>query len=105
MSGGNPFFALELARSHAGERGGMDLPPMSARLREVVSERLAALPPATRSALAAVAALSRPTLSLVVTATGCEDTLRPAFEAGVLEVEGERVRFSHPLLASQMLRL
>ena len=100
VSGGNPFFALELARSYPEGRGGADLPPMSARLREVVSERLAALPQPTRSALAAVAALSRPTLSLVVTAAGGEEPLRPAFEAGVLEVEGERVRFSHPLLAS-----
>jgi hypothetical protein len=100
VSGGNPFFALELARSYAEGRSGADLPPMSAALREVVSERLAALPQPTRSALAAVAALSRPTLLLVVTAAGGEEPLRPAFEAGVLEVESERVRFSHPLLAS-----
>ena len=101
VSGGNPFFALELARSYADERDGVDLPPMPARLRVVVGERLAALPQRTQSALAAVAALSRPTLGLVVTAAGGEEPLRPAFDAGVLELEGERVRFSHPLLASR----
>jgi DNA-binding CsgD family transcriptional regulator len=100
VSGGNPFFALELARSYVEGRNGSDLPPMPARLREVVSERLATLPQPTRSALVVVAALSRPTLSLAVTAAGGEEPLRPAFEAGVLEVESERVRFSHPLLAS-----
>jgi hypothetical protein len=35
---------------------------MPARLREVVRERLAALPQSTRAALAAVAALSQPAL-------------------------------------------
>ena len=80
LSGGNPFFALELM--------GCDVVPST--LRGLVENRLAALPPEGREAAALAAVLSRPTTALVDAAAA----------PGVLEIEGGRVRFAHPLLAS-----
>src|SRR5207245_5346690 len=68
-SGGNPFFALEILRSLDGE-----LPitaaelPIPGSLRELVAERLAALPLAAREAVLASFALSRPTPAAIESA-------------------------------------
>lgn len=94
LAGGNPFYALELGR--ALDRGTIQLEPgepLPATLQELVSERVAGLPEATRAELAAAAALSRPTLSLVD-----GEALEPAVQANVVEVAGDEVRFTHPLL-------
>ena len=63
-------------------------------------ERLAALPPSARAALLPVAALAQPTLSLIRAGAGEADGVQEAMQAGVLELDGERLRFAHPLLAS-----
>lgn len=102
-SGGNPFFALELAtalsrRAEPPEPGGPL--PVPETLRDLVRERLDDLPPKTRDLLAAVAALSEPTLRSLVALGAKEGAIDGAVRAGVLEVEGHRVRFTHPLLAS-----
>jgi DNA-binding CsgD family transcriptional regulator len=98
ISGGNPFYALELARELArvGEpRAGAPF-PVPADLRSLAVARIRRLPPATREALLAVAALSHPTTRLVG-----EDALGPAAEEGIIAVGPEgRVSFRHPLLAS-----
>jgi len=98
-SDGNPFFALELARVLQA-RGGVLVPgealPVPDDLGRLVRERLAALPPETAEPLAAIAALAEPTYQLI----GGDEALDPAFEAGVLVLAGERVRFAHPLLAA-----
>src|SRR6266511_4023357 len=94
LSGGNPFYALELGR--ALDRGTIRLEPgepLPATLQELVSERLAGLPESTRVELAAAAALSRPTLAAVDA-----NALEPAVQARVIEIVGDEVRFSHPLL-------
>jgi len=97
-SGGNPFFALELARALS-MRGGLvsihDELPVPEDLERLVGDRLHALPVELREPLATVAALGEPTLALVDLGL-----LEPAFAAGVLVLEGERVRFEHPLLAA-----
>jgi DNA-binding CsgD family transcriptional regulator len=103
LSGGNPFYALELAR--AAERGSIGLEagePLPANLDALVRERLEGLPADTREALLAASALSQPTLALVGAALGAdaEPALAPALEAQVVELEGDRLRFAHPLLAS-----
>jgi hypothetical protein len=59
-------------------------------LDELVRERLAVLPAPTQQALAAVAALSQPTLSLVAAAGADEAMIQPALDARILELEGER---------------
>jgi DNA-binding CsgD family transcriptional regulator len=103
LSGGNPFFALELAR--ADERFGGGLAPAEAlptTLEALVGERIVALPENTRRALAVAAALSQPSLRTLAAALGdgVEDALAPALAAGVLELRAGRLEFAHPLLAS-----
>jgi DNA-binding CsgD family transcriptional regulator len=102
-SGGNPFYALEIARDLE-RRGGWLGPgeplPVPERLHALVRDRLAGLPEATRDALAVAAALSQPTTALVAAATGTRGTLQAAADAQVVELDGDRVRFTHPLLAS-----
>jgi DNA-binding CsgD family transcriptional regulator len=100
-AGGNPFFALELARAaaEAAERGDVLAIPES--LRELVRIRLAALPGETRAALLVVAACGQPQSSVVAAAVeDWEDAVAPAINAGVLEHVDGRVRFTHPLLGS-----
>jgi DNA-binding CsgD family transcriptional regulator len=104
-AGGNPFFALELARALQ-RRGGQTGPgaplPVPRTLHELVRERLVALPPTTREALLLVASLSDASVAAVEAALG-EDvwtSLRPALDAQVLELAEEAVRFAHPLLRS-----
>jgi DNA-binding CsgD family transcriptional regulator len=102
VAGGNPFFALELApafdRYRAEIAAGAPV-PVPERLLDVVAGRVEALPAPTREAAAAAAALSHATPALVAAVAG-EASLGPAFASGVFELEGKRLRFSHPLLAS-----
>jgi DNA-binding CsgD family transcriptional regulator len=105
VSGGNPFYALELGRALL-TRDVSPAPgepfPVPATLNELVRERLAGIPTAAREAALVCSALSRPTVELVAAAGGGggEAALEKAAAAGVLEVADGRVRFSHPLLAS-----
>ncbi|MHB1836669.1 MAG: ATP-binding protein [Solirubrobacteraceae bacterium] len=101
-AGGNPFYALELARAAAttGARGAdLTLPET---LEQIVESRLAGLSRQTQEALLTVAALGDPTLDLLERALAGDPTalLAEAEERGVLELDGGRVRFSHPLLAT-----
>ena len=105
-SGGNPFFALEIARSVL-QRDVPLIPgqplPVPDNLRALVSERLAGLTPSAREVALVVSVLQRATAELVVAAAdgqGSTTGLAEAVDAGVLEVDGDRVRFAHPLLAS-----
>jgi DNA-binding CsgD family transcriptional regulator len=104
-SGGNPFFALELARALQRQRGRIepaDGLPVPDELHALVGARLAGLPERTREALLVAAALSQPSLPLLE-AVIAEDPVRqlaPARKARVVWLEGETVRFAHPLLAS-----
>jgi len=101
VSGGNPFFALELAR--VAERRGVSAAalelPLPGSLAETLRERLDAVPPDTRDALLTVAALSTPTLDLLAAALGpnARPRLQPAIDAGMLALADDRLRFSHPL--------
>jgi DNA-binding CsgD family transcriptional regulator len=97
-SGGNPFFALELARAliASGHEAAPDEPlPVPGNLRELVGRRLAALSGSTRRALLAAAASARPTRVLLP-----REALDEALDADVLVLRGDEVRFTHPLLAS-----
>ena len=103
MAGGNPFYALELGRAlqRSGETPAPGEPlPVPQNLRELVRDRLVVLPTSTRDALAVAAALSQPTLTLLRDAGHQADALQPAAEAHILEVHGDALRFTHPLLAS-----
>jgi len=104
-SGGNPFFALELA-SALQRRGSRMGPgeelPIPASLDEVVQERLEGIGAAALEVARVVAALAEPTLRSLEAAAGrrAQVGLADAIEATILEVDGERLRFTHPLLRS-----
>jgi DNA-binding CsgD family transcriptional regulator len=105
-SGGNPFFALEIARALL-RRGGETPPgetlPIPDSLQDLIQDRLAGLPTEARSALEVVAAMSHPTLPLVTAAgdgRGGSRGISSAFDASVVELDGDRIRFTHPLLGS-----
>jgi DNA-binding CsgD family transcriptional regulator len=97
-SGGNPMYALEIAREV--ERTGLPAPGVALRandqLRNLIASRVERLPAPTRGALLVAASLSRPTTALVD-----EQALEPAERRGIVEIDGQgRIRFSHPLLAA-----
>jgi DNA-binding CsgD family transcriptional regulator/tetratricopeptide (TPR) repeat protein len=102
LSGGNPFFALELGR--ALRAGTLELQPgerLPVALDGLVGARLRALSPGARRAAAAAAAMTQPTLALVEAVAGSgRDTLDEAERADVIAVRDARIRFTHPLLAS-----
>ena len=103
-SGGNPFYAIELARA-AGEAGlGTPGEPMqlSRSLDELLGRRLAAIPSRSKDALFIAAAVSQPTVVLLEAALGepAADLLAPAIDAGIVLVERGAIRFTHPLMAS-----
>jgi DNA-binding CsgD family transcriptional regulator len=96
---GNPFYALEIARMleerRVEARAGVPL-PVPATLSDVVRDRIAGLPPDVRAALTAAAALATPTLS----ALGAADEFDAAARVGIIEMDGDRICFTHPLLAA-----
>lgn len=104
LSAGNPFYALELARTVQegpdGELGA--LPPTLAQL---LRGRLAGLDPAATAALVSCAAAFEPTVDMIATATDRSpvelvEVLRPVEDRGLLVFDGTRIRFTHPLIAS-----
>jgi DNA-binding CsgD family transcriptional regulator len=103
MSGGNPFYALELARglSSAGANGDPTEPlPVPETLERLVDARLGRLDGSTREALLLTAAHGRPSAALLRAAGTSPNALEPALAAGVVELSDGVVRFTHPLLAS-----
>jgi len=107
-SGGNPFYALEIAR-FLFERGSTLRPaealPVPRTLEELVRVRLDRLPARVRQLLEAVALLAEPTPAAVTAATSQQeaDALDYAVAAGVIELEGDRIRFTHPLVAAAVV--
>ncbi len=103
LSGGNPFYALELGR--ALRDGSLTLQPgarLPAGVEQLVSARIEALPTASRDALAAAAAVAEPTVTLLEAVIGkrARTTLRSALDAEVIVLDGDAIRFVHPLLAT-----
>jgi DNA-binding CsgD family transcriptional regulator len=103
-SGGNPFYALELARMLPAHPilDPTEPLPVPESLEAVARDRLAGLPPPTRAALAVIAAGGRPRLELLGAAAVPDEALAPAFAARVLETRGRVVTFTHPLLGSAL---
>ena len=99
-SGGNPFFALELARVLDADVDPTRPLPIPETLEELVRARITKLPATTRDALAVAAALGAPSTSLLERAGVTSDALEPALRARVVEDDNGTVRFSHPLLSS-----
>jgi DNA-binding CsgD family transcriptional regulator len=104
QSGGNPFFALELARVLDVDVDPLEPIPVSETLEELVRARIDGLPAATREALALASALGSPSETLLKRAGVKGDALDPAFAAHVIERENGTIRFTHPLLSSVLYR-
>jgi DNA-binding NarL/FixJ family response regulator/predicted negative regulator of RcsB-dependent stress response len=99
-SGGNPFYALEIAREI--QRLGPPPPgrplPVPEDHRGLALLRLGRLPRSTRDVLAQVAAMSRP-----MAADLDIEALAPAERAGIVRVLPDgRVDFTHPLFGSAL---
>jgi DNA-binding CsgD family transcriptional regulator len=100
-AGGNPLFALELARTQEGHTAGAPV-QVPDSLHELVVARVAAMPADARAAMLAAAALADPTLAMIGAVTGADGAaaLGPAVEAELVTIGEGRVRFTHPLLAA-----
>jgi DNA-binding CsgD family transcriptional regulator len=105
-SGGNPFYALEIARARArGDEGvtGQRL-PIPRNLREdLLLGRVGDVSSDTRDVLILAASMARPSVDLlgrVTRARSIEPSLQGAIDAGVIEVLAGDVRFTHPLYRS-----
>jgi hypothetical protein len=104
-SGGNPFYALEVVRmlwrTGISVEAGQPL-PVPESLHDLVHGRLLALPAESRGYLLAAAAHAHPTISITEAASGVrrDAGLTPAIEARIVDLDGDRIRFTHPLLAA-----
>lgn len=101
---GNPFIALELARTvEQVEHEPAPLSQLPGSLRELVDARLTALSDREREAVTYAALLTRPDVPRVQRALGAPDAaalLGAAEAAGILRLDGARIVFAHPLLAT-----
>ena len=100
-SGGNPYFAVQLAGvdNLGRDPDVLSIPPS---LESLVAGRLSALSAQGREAAAAVAATRGPTPALLAL-LGLQHGLDNAASLDVLRVGGGRITFAHPLLASAAL--
>ena len=105
-SGGNPFFALEIARELASDAQDEESQPLPVprSVRKLVDDRVTGLSPLAQQVVLFAASLSRPTVETIAAALPPEDRAREAIleseEASVLVSDRGRVRFTHPLLAT-----
>ncbi|MGV0792927.1 helix-turn-helix transcriptional regulator [Mycolicibacterium sp. XJ1819] len=101
ISGGNPFYALELARAiEAGAKESL----LPATLAELMRQRIGRLRDETQDLLLAAACAAAPTVGLLAQVTGTTteravDLLGEAKAKGIIAIDGDSVRFTHPLLA------
>jgi DNA-binding CsgD family transcriptional regulator len=101
VSGGNPFYAVEIARAVTA-RGDLDDDSLAVpeTLAELLRGRLDALSPGGRDAVLVTAAACQPTVPLVEKSAGGSAGLAEAVTEGIVVLDRQRIRFSHPLLAS-----
>jgi DNA-binding CsgD family transcriptional regulator len=107
LSRGNPFYALEIARallSRSDTLRPRDPLPVPEDLQALLRMRLDGLPTEARAVLPVVALLSDRSIAVIrrIAPEGAVG-LEAAIDADVLDVEAERVRFTHPLLASAVV--
>jgi DNA-binding NarL/FixJ family response regulator len=103
VSGGNPFYAIELARAIAEHAPGVET-SLPRTLADVVRTRINGLDPDVHDALLAASCMASPTVELVSSATISDDDrlielLENAENKGIIAIDGNRIQFAHPLLA------
>lgn len=102
ISAGNPFYAIELGLAMArGASTDADLPPS---LSALVEARVGELDPDVGEVLLAAAAVAAPTVDELTAAVGrtteeVTSLLEEAEAAGIVVIDGNRIGFTHPLLA------
>jgi DNA-binding CsgD family transcriptional regulator len=98
---GNPLFAIELGRAIRQRKTEQtsDEIPVPASVQEVLGVRVAALTGEVRLCLA-VLALSADVRVAQLTAVVGSEGLDEAADAGIVLIDGDRVRAAHPLLAA-----
>jgi DNA-binding CsgD family transcriptional regulator len=103
-SGGNPFYGIELARAMAERESNAEM-MLPTTLAGLVASKIGNLKPDIREALLAAACLAAPTVDLVSEATGrsveqCVQVLLVAEARGIVTIDRNRLRFTHPLLTA-----
>ncbi|MET0454202.1 MAG: AAA family ATPase [Mycobacterium sp.] len=103
ISCGNPFYAVELARSMAGRPLSSE-PPLPETLSELVRSRIGRLDDDVRNALLGIASVAAPTIDLLarlnaVTTDELLELLAGVETDGIVTIAANRIRFTHPLLA------
>jgi DNA-binding CsgD family transcriptional regulator len=103
VSGGNPFYAIELARAIADRAPGVET-TLPRTLADVVRNRIHGLDPDVHEALLAASCVPSPTVELVSRATISDDErlielLENAESKGIIAIDGNQIHFAHPLLA------
>jgi DNA-binding NarL/FixJ family response regulator len=112
LSGGNPLYAIELARALASDGRARDATgarlPLPDSLQTAISHRLGTVPPEVVPLLETASALGPASLQELSDALGGTDVseaLAVAERHGLLVVEGRQgVRFSHALIGSAVYR-
>jgi DNA-binding CsgD family transcriptional regulator len=103
ISGGNPFFGLELARKLDTDTGSGSL-RLPGSLNELVSSRIRRVGADAQGVLLAIASLPDPTIRVLAEATDLSaervlEVLDEAETQAVVAIDGSRVSFTHPVLA------
>src|SRR3954451_4706951 len=103
MTGGNPYFALETVRALQRDDGQLhiDAPlPVPGDIAALLRARIGGHSAAALDALLLTAVSPQPVAAEIASVAGSNAGLQEALEAGLLERQGDRLRFTHPLLAS-----
>jgi len=108
VSGGNPLYAVELARD-LNEQAPLRHLGMPDSLVKLVEQRLGILDEAASALLLAAACAADSTVLMLAQAMKIPvdrviDLLEQAKTQGVIAIDGNRVRFTHPLLAHGIYR-
>ena len=107
ISGGNPFYALELAQAMDPRARSSDV-TMPRSLTELVRARIGSLTTEAHQLLLTAACLAAPTVELVARAARTDprdviEQLADAEEHGIVEIECNRLRFAHPSWRGSLL--
>jgi DNA-binding CsgD family transcriptional regulator len=103
ISGGNPFYAIELARALQSDAT-LSEASLPSTLAELVQGRIGDLGPEVAEVLLAAACAAAPTVELIARTTSADagrvvGLLEEAEDHGIIGISGRTIRFAHPLLA------
>jgi DNA-binding CsgD family transcriptional regulator/tetratricopeptide (TPR) repeat protein len=105
QAAGNPLALIELSKvvaadPEAGRRRAAEPLPLTGRLMAIMTARFAALPGQTRAALLLAAAADSLDLTAAAVPGLSAGALAPAEAAGLIRLDAQGPRFSHPLVRS-----